>query len=44
MKPASRDELEHAGWAGEAFDGGGEVTVGGGGSGDEAAEFGEEWS
>ena len=32
------EELEHAGWAGEAFDGGVEVAVGAFVAGDEAAE------
>ena len=36
------DELEHARRAGEALDGGGEVAVGGGVAGDEAAEPGED--
>ena len=31
------EELEHAGWAGEALDRGGEVAVGGWLAGDEAA-------
>ncbi len=37
------DELEHAGWAGEAFDRGGEIAVGGGLAGDEAAYAGEDF-
>ena len=34
------EELEHAGWAGEAFDRGGEVAIGSLVAGDEAAEHG----
>src|SRR5271170_2638242 len=36
------EELEHAGWAGEAFDRGGEVGVGAALAGDEAAYAGED--
>ncbi len=36
------EELEHAGWAGEAFDGGVEVAVGAFVAGDEAAETGQD--